>query len=71
MTTAARLQEPTDLSLQLLADPANSYALMREMRLVPFVRDTLHDWSPPRPSAFTPTANDDASGRAGETRSRD
>ena len=38
MTTPARLQEPTDLSLQSLADPANSYATLREMKLVPFVR---------------------------------
>ena len=41
MTTPARLQESTDLSLQLLADPANGYAVMREMKLVPFVRDDV------------------------------
>ena len=36
MTTPSR--EPTGLSLQLLAAPVNSYAVMREMKLVPFVR---------------------------------
>jgi hypothetical protein len=41
MTTPARLHEPTDLSLQLLADPPNSYAVMQEMKLVPFVRDDV------------------------------
>jgi hypothetical protein len=41
MNTPARLQELTDLSLQLLADPANSYAVMRKMKLVPFVRDNV------------------------------
>jgi hypothetical protein len=54
MTAPARLQEPTDLSLQLLADPANSDAVMREMKLVPFVRDDVNDWSPPPPSRFYP-----------------
>ena len=41
MTTPARLQELTDLSLQLFADPANSYAAMQDMKLVPFVRDVV------------------------------
>jgi hypothetical protein len=41
MTTPGRLQEPTDLSLQLLVDLANSYAVMPEMKLVPFVHDDV------------------------------
>ena len=68
MTTSGRLQEPTDLSLQLLVDLANSYAVMREMKLS---ATTLRDWSPPPDSAFTPTTQDDASGRADESRSQD
>jgi hypothetical protein len=52
MTRPARLQESTSLSLQLLAEPANSYAVMREKTLVPFVRDDVHDWLPPPPSRF-------------------
>jgi len=41
MTSPARRQELTELSVQLLADHANSYAVMRKMKLVPFVRDDV------------------------------
>ena len=41
MITPAQRQEPTELSLQLLTDPANSYGVMRKMKPVPFVCDDV------------------------------
>ncbi len=72
MTTAARLQELTDLSLQSLADPANSYGR--------HARDEASTFRPRRGymtgrrqrlPAFTPTVHDDASRRFAESRSQD
>lgn len=41
MTTPARPQELTEPSVQLLADHANSYAVVRKVKPLPFVRDDV------------------------------
>ena len=55
MTTPARWQELTRFSLQLVAGSVNSYAVMRKMMAVPFVRhDVLRTGHDLRLPTFTP-----------------
>ena len=72
MATPAPLQELTDPSLQLLADFANSYAVTRGMKLVPFrPRRRYMTGRRHRLLAFSPTAHEDVSRRPDESRSKD